>query len=1137
MLNSLTRAGACSLLLACGAFAQNGFIENRSYDTLCAEVDNVNIPLFFTNTTAYRIMATLPAYYPVATNSAGADFGDCGFTDRGIWIIGTNTSANEFLQTVTNPSYDYYAIDNPTAGVDQAWSNFPKEINIAKTPDEYIHFTAAESGDANTELTIGANLTIKLDSIVTTLQLRVETWTGSGWVDRGSKYFSPTNMTLTWSIPDFTWLPGTDSNIIHLQAVSTGSAAGAWAVYDYLELRKRDEAGPTEYTLYDDGRVNVKAVYIDFWWRAPQSMKIGVTGGLTNNNAHYLRITRKEPSLSRYNEIFVLYEDGNARIIPFPTENLPSVPYGASVILGPTVEGSRPVSPIDAITVDPRDLSLDLQYESGATAHVELYVDRGQSVVDVTGITYDTSTQSFARLRSMWVHDGKSDLDRVGSQEGAHPILHGWSSLRGSWWRFFHEVPSYHNTYCPDFALEVTEPSQAFLAREAETLDSGVNYTVVSRPGASGGAAVAIPVGGGEATFNVSLQQLYPQTSLRLRYSDADGGDNGTNLGNRIDLYVDGVWTAATRSANTGGSNCFETAAGLNVGDLFPGPHTFRIVVGSGTGGMDMDALELVSYRTILQATNTLVTRQGESVDGGSGYAFTNRVAAVNGTSLVMRSTGATASYNVSLPSARSNVFLRLRHADEWNPTRLTVSVDGVLAAKTPSMTEGAMVVENPEFEIGAGGGATPSGWFMSGACAQESWAQHTGTNGMAFYGWTVNGAGYFGQEVCVDPRFGSLFTLAMWGLHEPPFKSTTGVIRLKLELWVRGESTARTVAVQNVCATLTNAPNTWQFLRVRVTNTVPEINLAKIVADFSGATGAGGVIKWDGAQLFQGRGSGPDYFANAGLMYLGDLSSGSHTVTLTSAAETLGMEVDEFELFSVARSNRSPLIVAPPGFALPVGSSTSFVVHLLEYDPDGVLLSAPSAPAGSTFVTNVFAWTAGSSFEGTTNTVTISADDQQGGPDSVTTSNVVITVPFDSDGDQMGDGWEWGHFSSLTNGADGDNDDDEYDNEAEYTADTLPNNATSFVKVAELAGNGPDSAVRTVTRPGRAYSIYYKDSLLPESEAWQPFANTNVGFGTWLETGATESAHTFVDDGGTNTTWGAPASGRRFYRVEVRKP
>lgn len=1116
-----------------GQASAQGRVENRSYDTLCAEVDNINIPLFFTNATAYRITATLPRYYPAGIDERGPDFDDCDFTDRGIWIIGTNDNSDaEFLQLVTDPSYDYYALDNPPAGTDQPWSAFPKEINVDTTPDHYIRFTAAESGDANTELTIGATLTVKLVAIVTNVRVRARTWNGAGWTDHGTRTFSPTAMTRSWAFPDFTWVEGVDSNVVHLQAEHIDGATDEWAVYDYLELRKRDETGTTEFTLYDDGKVKVQAINIDFWWRAPQVMRIGVLGGSTNNNAHYLRIVRKEPTLAGYNEIFVLYEDGNARIIPFPPESLSWVPYGASVILGPTVEGPRPVAPIDALTVDPKDLRVDIQYEGGATAQVELFVDRERSVVDVGGITYDTGTQSFARLRSMWVRDGKSDLDRVAGRAGVFPISRGWDTLDGSWWRFFREVPSYHNTYCPDFAVEVLDDDLAFLAREAESFDSAAGCAVSSRSAASGGQVAAVSAAGGEASFNVTLNRLYPETSLLLHYSDADGGDNGTNRGNRIDLYVNGAWTSTTYSANTGGSNSFEIAPTLRIGDLPPGNHTLRIVVGAGTGGMDLDRLDLVSRPAILQVTNTVIARQGESADSGAGYTFTNRASAVGGASLAMATNGGTAHFAFTLPAAQSNLFMRVRQADDWNSTRLEVSLDGLLAAKTPSMTEGTLNVNNAGFEDGPSGGGAPTGWFKDGNCGQENWAGENSAQGTAFYGWAPAAGGYFGQEVNVDSRYGDVFCFTMRGLHEPPFFSSSGTVRLKLEFWVRGEGAARSVVSRNVYAQLTNAPNAWQLVRVRATNTASAVNLVKIVADFADCPNSGGVIKWDHAQLFQGRSSGPDYFANAGTLFLGDLSSGMHTVTLNSAAETLGMEIDEFELFTLSRSNRAPTTVAPAGFLLPVGVSTSFVVQLSEYDPDPVELGVALGPVGYAFDGETFSWTASPDFAGRTATVMFAADDLQGYANSTNKTNVLVDVPYDWDGDLMGDGWEWTQFSTLTNTGAGDHDEDGFTDLDEHIADTGPKDPGSYFTLDALGRDATGRVITVSTAPGRQYTIRYADAL---DAGWSPFANPAEG--VWLETSTVHNAHSFVDDEGPDTTGAPPPRGNRFYHVDVSFP
>jgi len=155
--------------------------------------------------------------------------------------------------------------------------------------------------------------------------------------------------------------------------------------------------------------------------------------------------------------------------------------------------------------------------------------------------------------------------------------------------------------------------------------------------------------------------------------------------------------------------------------------------------------------------------------------------------------------------------------------------------------------------------------------------------------------------------------------------------------------------------------------------------------------------------------------------------------------------------------------------------------------------------------------------------------------------AGVTTEVPFDSDGDEMDDGWEWKYFQTLQHAATDDPDDDRADNYSELVAGTDPTDKTSLFRVEDIVA-GPGGAghlIRVATQPGKKYTIYYADSLLPDEEGrvWYAFANTTNGVGTWEETSSKSRAYTFWDDEGRDTTGGPPPSGCRFYRVQVENP
>lgn len=202
------------------------------------------------------------------------------------------------------------------------------------------------------------------------------------------------------------------------------------------------------------------------------------------------------------------------------------------------------------------------------------------------------------------------------------------------------------------------------------------------------------------------------------------------------------------------------------------------------------------------------------------------------------------------------------------------------------------------------------------------------------------------------------------------------------------------------------------------------------------------------------------------------------------------------------------------------------------------VLLTNTVAPAGAGFAGGTFSWTASAADENTTNPVRFVADDQRGETNSVVTNSTTITVPLDWDGDGMGDGWEWTWFTTLTETATGDFDGDGANNYGEHVAGTDPTGSNSFFEVTNIVtATGQTNHLITIrTEPTRCYTICYADEGLSNGTPWSLFANTNNGFGAWLETNTSPAAYTFVDDEGTNTTAGGSSTGRRFYRVRVQK-
>ena len=215
------------------------------------------------------------------------------------------------------------------------------------------------------------------------------------------------------------------------------------------------ERATVQKKIYDDGNVIVETVRETSWWRNGESMNVSIDGGNSSSDATYVRIYNKTFDTMNFPQVFVLYEDGNARVIPQPPLDSEEVKFGSSVIIGPAEDHAGRFIGIDCLKIDPLNLAMDVMYEDKTTAHVELQANRNKNIVEVSNITYDTYDHPFASLRSMWVKDGNADTDHIRTEEGEFPIMGKWTKLEGTWWEFFRKVPSVHNTYAPDIRIEV----------------------------------------------------------------------------------------------------------------------------------------------------------------------------------------------------------------------------------------------------------------------------------------------------------------------------------------------------------------------------------------------------------------------------------------------------------------------------------------------------------------------------------------------------------------------------------------------------------------------------------------------------------------------------------------------------------
>lgn len=238
--------------------------------------------------------------------------------------------------------------------------------------------------------------------------------------------------------------PESGPSVCPCQADFTNCPPPSGQDYEFMEEQKR---------IYDNGDWVLWAYRLPLWWR-PTGMT--VTGPLgTLSDAHYIAVSKKIAGVSSWPQFFVIYQDGNTRLIPHPPAGMSCVCFGSSVIVGPVVTGERPLAEISSVTFNASDKSLSLAYVAGGNATLKMAVDRISSSVEVT-VNYATDVP-YAALRSMYVAENNCDVARVQVRLNATlvldtPVLVAPDAI-GDEFLFYRLISSMHNQSAPDIRI------------------------------------------------------------------------------------------------------------------------------------------------------------------------------------------------------------------------------------------------------------------------------------------------------------------------------------------------------------------------------------------------------------------------------------------------------------------------------------------------------------------------------------------------------------------------------------------------------------------------------------------------------------------------------------------------------------
>ncbi|XP_033743614.1 uncharacterized protein LOC117329671 [Pecten maximus] len=423
---------------------ESAAIEQKSYDTKCAEVDNVNVPIYNPAVSQFLITATLPQYKSFA-NRRHDNLTNCPHLPPQLWRF-SDFIANSDTKEIRgqNSSLIFIAKDSR------------KSIAI------FASFKLEGEKEGSIDSKIGNELYLRFKhlSVPVTVMMQYRRNTG-GLSDPSVRTFDPHTLEQMWTIPDFTWIEDTDNYIV----LSMEADVIIKFEVDYLQLLKRPMVPDEISTIYRSDDVIIETVNVQLSWLAPKTMTVRLSNGVIAENVTFIRIYRPIPWNNGYAQVFVLYNDGNVRLLPTAPDGTDWIPFGTSVIIGQTKNDRvRPYTIITQVDIIPERWQMKVFYEDGGSLKMSLNSTNEETQLFVSDmeLMQDRFTHPFATIRSMYVDEGNTDVDSVKiDNKDTYHIMDYWGSLTGRSFAFHRRCISTHLTLSPDIQVDILETNQA----------------------------------------------------------------------------------------------------------------------------------------------------------------------------------------------------------------------------------------------------------------------------------------------------------------------------------------------------------------------------------------------------------------------------------------------------------------------------------------------------------------------------------------------------------------------------------------------------------------------------------------------------------------------------------------------------
>nr|KAG5705405.1 hypothetical protein BaRGS_004532 [Batillaria attramentaria] len=428
----------------------NGYMEQNSYVTPCPEEDNVHLSVYHDTVSSYTLTATNPLYRSFYDEKL-PDTSTCPNLDATYWLfpqvdssnIGTSVDAsiptnNPNNATVTGETVSNDAVYISKFAVDFDLKGFTTGFVDADIHSELkIRFTSIPSA--------GVSVKVTYKGKVQTTETVLEEFDISADTDK------------KWDIPEMTWSED-DANNVYIYVSDDVVMEDVQLVRGVMTEEKLE--------IFKSDAVVLEGTRVNFWWRRPagENLKVEVDQGPVFTDLAYIAIMVPVPwgGANNWQQIFVLYQDGNVRLVPVPYASPTpghTTPFGTSVIVGKSNPNElRPAAGIQRLVFKPKTFQMTLTYYDGSTSDLTLTYNMQTTTLAVSNLNFDSATSGlpFAAFRSMFVEFGNTDSDSVQTDvEGQHHVLGAWTTLNGKEFKVFRSVESRHLTQSPDISLKI----------------------------------------------------------------------------------------------------------------------------------------------------------------------------------------------------------------------------------------------------------------------------------------------------------------------------------------------------------------------------------------------------------------------------------------------------------------------------------------------------------------------------------------------------------------------------------------------------------------------------------------------------------------------------------------------------------